>query len=265
MQVTTVSATSVLRATRRLEHSRSTLFSHLTRTARLLSAWGADRQTVCAGLYHSVYGTQYFDFPLLSLRDRSTLRTIIGEGAEYIVYAFCTIDRTRLWKAFSMDPTLDEFNVNSTAGRRWVKRRTVLRLLEIEAANWVEQILALNPFHPWMSWVLRLHEQYRCFNLSKRLTFRPLQEEDEEVALHIVQQPSAGPEELRRALTLNPTHPELGLRLAKQLKLVGDVVEARDVARAALLDLKAWGACTSSRNHDVALRAELQGLLSGCT
>lgn len=76
----------------RLTHDSHVPFlSHLVGTRRLLVAWGA-RPALCdAGLFHSVYGTEYFepDDPA----DPDEVRELIGDEAEAIARTWCTIRR----------------------------------------------------------------------------------------------------------------------------------------------------------------------------
>jgi hypothetical protein len=110
--------------------------SHLVGVARVLKGWGA-RPALCdAGLFHSVYGTEYF--PLESEAERDDVIAVIGPEAERVAWLWCTIRRD----------TLD-------AGARTVEGRDgdVITLTEQELADiaelWsadtVEQIGRLTP------------------------------------------------------------------------------------------------------------------------
>ena len=65
--------------------------SHLLGVRRLLVEWG-ERPAMCdAGLFHSAYGTEYF--PVDNPVDRAEVTAIIGDDAEAIAHAWCTIRR----------------------------------------------------------------------------------------------------------------------------------------------------------------------------
>ncbi len=65
--------------------------SHLLGTRRLLVAWG-ERPALCdAGLFHSAYGTEYFQ-PNTSA-SRAEVRSLIGDEAELVAWTWCTIRR----------------------------------------------------------------------------------------------------------------------------------------------------------------------------
>lgn len=96
-------------------HSGRTLYEHLKGTYDLLRDWGAPKHVQLAGLFHSIYGTQYFGHASVPLTERHKVRALIGDTAERLVFAFCTDDRRRLLKRPAYD------------------------LLEIEAANLLDQ------------------------------------------------------------------------------------------------------------------------------
>jgi hypothetical protein len=78
-----------------LQHDSHVPFmSHLLGTRRLLAAWG-ERPALCdAGLFHSVYGTEYFQPEQSASRD--DVIAIIGSEAERIAWLWCTIRRDTL-------------------------------------------------------------------------------------------------------------------------------------------------------------------------
>jgi hypothetical protein len=75
-----------------LEHDSHVPFlSHLMGTRRLLASWG-ERPALCdAGLFHSVYGTEYFEPDRVATRE--DVVAIIGAEAERIAWLWCAIRR----------------------------------------------------------------------------------------------------------------------------------------------------------------------------
>ena len=71
-------------------HSGRPLYNHLTGVYSKLKAWGCHPIVCDTGLYHSVYGTEYFKPKTLTLEDRPVVRELIGHEAEHLVYLFCT-------------------------------------------------------------------------------------------------------------------------------------------------------------------------------
>jgi hypothetical protein len=74
-----------------MHDSHVPFLSHLGATRRLLMTWGA-RSALCdAGLFHSVYGTEYFEPDRIA--DRAEVTELIGREAERIAWLWCSIRR----------------------------------------------------------------------------------------------------------------------------------------------------------------------------
>ena len=82
-----------------IEHAGGTLYAHLNRVRDRLARHGADEYVQLAALTHAAYGTDGFRLSLLDAADRATLRTLIGERAELLVYRYGGCDRGRTWRA----------------------------------------------------------------------------------------------------------------------------------------------------------------------
>lgn len=74
-------------------HRRGSLLAHLERTAAWTRRWGCPAVLVSAALSHAVYGTDGLVGPLLGLDERDTVRAVVGETAEHIVYRYASCDR----------------------------------------------------------------------------------------------------------------------------------------------------------------------------
>jgi hypothetical protein len=81
-----------------IDHPGGTLYAHLSRVHDRLGRLGHGADVHLAGLAHAVYGTDGFDVVLLDPADRTTLRDIIGESAERLVYLYGACDRGRTWQ-----------------------------------------------------------------------------------------------------------------------------------------------------------------------
>jgi hypothetical protein len=93
-----------------LQHDSHVPFlSHLLGVRRLLVAWGERPAMADAGLFHSAYGTEYF--PVDAPASRDDVRAVIGDEAEAIAHAWCTIRRDTIElgpPASVVDRTTDE-------------------------------------------------------------------------------------------------------------------------------------------------------------
>lgn len=77
--------------THQIAHSNSNFFNHLIRTFNILRKWNQPDDVCFAGMFHNVYGNQYFN-PNLNI-NREQVKNLIGEKAEKIAYDFHYINR----------------------------------------------------------------------------------------------------------------------------------------------------------------------------
>jgi hypothetical protein len=124
-------------------HSGRTFIHHLVGTWRILAIWGHPAPLCNAGLFHSVYGTQYFRQGHFSADERDVIRGLIGEDAEEIAYLFCALDRSELARA-ARDHRASPaeglvIRTQAAPGALPVSAVRVAELLALEAANVAEQ------------------------------------------------------------------------------------------------------------------------------
>lgn len=81
-----------------LEHPGGTLLAHLERVSERLDSYGAPPDLVAAGLLHAAYSTDAFDQALLTLDERPLLVSLIGPGAEELVYRYAATDRVPFFR-----------------------------------------------------------------------------------------------------------------------------------------------------------------------
>src|SRR5262249_269803 len=90
-----------------------------------------------AGLFHSVYGTEYFDDALLPISSRERLAAQIGDDAERLGYLFCAFRRASLHRALDLGPPYElELRMG---GRCLVSRQELTDLACLLWANTLEQ------------------------------------------------------------------------------------------------------------------------------
>lgn len=122
----------------RVPHSRRSLAEHLVGTYDLLRRWGNDEAVCRAGLFHSIYGTRVFEFQCADFASRKMVRDIIGTPAESLAYLFCIADRDSFFSGTRKTPHVIRDAVGNSD--LTVTRGELASLLEIEAANLVEQL-----------------------------------------------------------------------------------------------------------------------------
>ena len=75
-------------------HKHSTFLDHLVSCHNILRLWGENEIVGRVGLLHSAYSNSYVNLALFDRnKDRSLMKSLIGEDAEELVYLFCIIDR----------------------------------------------------------------------------------------------------------------------------------------------------------------------------
>lgn len=122
----------------RMEHDSHVPFiSHLVGTRRLLDAWGERRELCDAGLLHSAYGTEYFEFD--SPASREEVRDVIGAEAEAIAWLWCTIRRDHVDVSTCSAPD------RHTGKNIEMTRRQLRDIATLWAADTVEQIERMAP------------------------------------------------------------------------------------------------------------------------
>jgi SM-20-related protein len=125
---------------KQVRHSGRDFYTHLSQTCQFLRDW-KNREPVClAGLFHSIYGTWHFHHKAFPIERREVIRNLIGEEAEFLTYAFCVIERPKelVAHAQSQAPEIEIMD-HHTKGPLKLSRAQLLSLLEIEAANLLEQ------------------------------------------------------------------------------------------------------------------------------
>jgi len=93
--------------TEKIPHSKRTFFEHLFNTMLRLEVLKGSEDVCRAGLFHSVYGTEFFNYNNSSQISREVVRGMIGEYSEKLAYEFCTL-RDRYNKIINNEPSYDE-------------------------------------------------------------------------------------------------------------------------------------------------------------
>src|SRR5262249_28944410 len=100
------------RGAAKTRHGRRTFLEHLIGTWRILQLWPQPEALCPAGLFHSVYGTEYFRTSHYATTERERVRAVIGEEAEEIAFSFCTIERRAIHEGpFAQLQVLEAANI----------------------------------------------------------------------------------------------------------------------------------------------------------
>jgi hypothetical protein len=124
----------------RVEHTNKTYLAHLIGVYRDIESWGGSNELACAGMFHSIYGTELFQGFKLALERRAEVRGLIGERAERLGYLNCAMDRA----------SFDQAVTRATPPHRIVDRLTGQEvelsaadfddLCRIHLCDWLEQV-----------------------------------------------------------------------------------------------------------------------------
>jgi hypothetical protein len=128
-------------STNESSHSKGrSLLEHLKGTYELLEQWGNPTDVCVGGLFHSIYGTQYYKVQSADLADREHIASVIGSRAEELAFLFCTTDRVGFFaEADKLAPLLVDTRSKTSVP---VTPETLDALIEIEVANFIEQFEA---------------------------------------------------------------------------------------------------------------------------
>lgn len=74
----------------KIPHRDDNLLAHSTRVSGMLYSYGRSMDEVKAGLFHSIYGTEFQMYKINI--SRQEVQDMIGENSEHIVNLFCTLN-----------------------------------------------------------------------------------------------------------------------------------------------------------------------------
>ncbi len=134
------------RGTADLAHSGHTFMDHLLGTRALLVHWEAGPEICDAGLFHAVYGTEFFGKVIVDQSDRVIVRDLIGEKAERLAWLFCCMQRERFVLEASHGAPDHIFN-HATGEPAPITPDEVSALANLVVANSLEQLPRI--LFPW--------------------------------------------------------------------------------------------------------------------
>lgn len=116
-------------------HSGRTFYEHLKNVEDILRICRQPEYVCLAGLYHSIYGTNFF--LQQTTQDRDAVRAVIGDLAERLAYLFCNAHRPYCWFT-SNDLVLRDGTYVRVDGQ------TLQDLRMIEGANLLDQQMGVD-------------------------------------------------------------------------------------------------------------------------
>ncbi len=127
-------------------HKAGTFRHHLVGVARSLTLWQQPREVRLLGLLHSVYGNAFVDLVKFDpASERARLRELVGEGAEQLVYLFCTRSRAQFVRRVLEGAIAADGSVllDEQSGTHRLEAAEVAAFLVVSMADTIEQ---------WFSW-----------------------------------------------------------------------------------------------------------------
>lgn len=230
-----------------LPHGNGSLLSHLCGTARILAAEQASTDIVGAGLFHSIYSTEFYPHSALSSKRRPEVAAAIGERAENLVHKFCTIQRKELWKNRHSAEANEVDCIDLLGQHVAIPLRVFRDLLQIECANIIEQSCTNDGIpNAFMAWYFE-NAPTGSTRFARHDNFLGGFTEDAEVAAfglyraYLCDVSSPKTELLLSAIDLNPFSFELQLFCALHDYKLGDVNSAIHRLIQAESLLHTWG------------------------
>ncbi|HEY1234711.1 MAG TPA: hypothetical protein VGH22_15135 [Candidatus Binatia bacterium] len=111
---------------------------HLKGTYELLKKWDNAADVCVGGLFHSIYGTQYYKVQSADLADREHIARVIGSRAEELAFLFCTTDRRGFFAEADKPAPMMVVDIRTKASVP-VTPETLNALIQIEVANFIDQ------------------------------------------------------------------------------------------------------------------------------
>jgi hypothetical protein len=118
--------------TNNINHTGRSFYEHLCNVEDILKICKCEDYVCLAGLYHSIYGTNYFNANLDTSREK--IKEIIGDKAENLAWIFCNAKRPFCWFCGNHIVLQDGSHIS-------VDNKTLHDLQMIESANLLEQHL----------------------------------------------------------------------------------------------------------------------------
>lgn len=148
----------------RLWHKNGSFYQHLLGVWQILQLWEVEPWIAQAGLLHSIYGSSFAVSGII--KDRSKIRSLVGDKCEEVIFKFCQIDRKVMEKRLLDNPIPDSLTSLPTSknDREYItfSPKELAAFILISLADFLEQ------HNSWqeIAWVKETKNS--CLNLSKK-------------------------------------------------------------------------------------------------
>ncbi|RGE45341.1 tetratricopeptide repeat protein [Comamonas testosteroni] len=147
-------------------HKAGTFRHHLVGVARSLALWQQPKDVRLLGLLHSVYGNAFVDLVKFDASsEREHLRALIGEGAEHLVYLFCTMSRTQFVQQLLAGEIAADGSMQLL--RNGPEPRQSITLSAYEVAAFAVVSMA-DSMEQWFSWQEDIYSRFPVVDSSRQ-------------------------------------------------------------------------------------------------
>ena len=123
-----------------VEHTDKGYLAHAIGVHNDLRAWGCGAEVCEAGMFHSIYGTEFFQKFTLPTERRSEVREKIGARAEQLAYCNCAMDRASFDAAVARGTPPYCFRDRLTDETLELSESDFNDLCTIHLCDWLEQV-----------------------------------------------------------------------------------------------------------------------------
>ena len=123
-----------------IEHTDKGYLAHAIGVHNDLRDWGCDSDLCRAAMFHSIYGTEFFQGFTLPLERRGEVRDLIGERAERLAYWNCAINRKAFDLAVQQNEPPHQLLDRFTNQYEEVTSVDFDDLCRIHLCDWLEQV-----------------------------------------------------------------------------------------------------------------------------
>src|SRR5262249_14307823 len=124
----------------KIGHTNKTYLAHLVGVYRDMEAAGCAPEVCCAGMFHSIYGTELFQGFKLPLERRGDVRALIGERAERLAYLNCVMDRASFDRALEQPAEPYPVRNRLTGDEVQLNHPDFVDLCRVHLYDWLEQV-----------------------------------------------------------------------------------------------------------------------------